>query len=66
MANPQRPSAIWGGAVNEPGTDSQIGCVYCAAENVAAPVLIVYMFNGTSYCRRHLLSVVFKQEAPSE
>lgn len=59
MANPTKPSAIWGGAVSSPGEDSQIGCVFCAAENVSAPVLIVYMYQGTSYCRRHLNERVF-------
>lgn len=62
MANPQRPSAIWGGSVNTPGEDSHIGCVFCAAENVLAPVSVYYLYQGTSYCKRHLTEKVFGQQ----
>lgn len=63
MANPQRPSAIWGGSANLPGESSNIGCVFCAYEEVVAPVSVFYMFSGTSYCKRHLTEKVFNAQA---
>lgn len=59
MANPQRPSPIWGGTAHAPGESSSMGCVYCAYENVVAPVSVYYLFSGTSYCKRHLDEKVF-------
>lgn len=63
MANPQRPSAIWGGSVNTPGEGSSLGCVFCAFEEVVASVSVYYLYNGTSYCKRHLGEKVFNVES---
>lgn len=60
MANPQRPSAIWGGSASTPGEGSSLGCVFCAAEEVVAPVSVFYVYAGTSYCKRHLTEKVFQ------
>jgi len=63
MSNPQRPSAIWGGSVSSPGEGSNIGCVFCAFENVVAQVSVYYLYQGTSYCKRHLSEKVFSANA---
>lgn len=44
------------GAVINPEESTQIGCVYCLGENVEAPSTfgIVYMWQGTSLCARHV------------
>ena len=58
MANPQRPSTIWGGSVSS-SEGSSLGCVFCAFEEIVAPVSVYYMWQGTSYCKRHLSEKVF-------
>ena len=44
------------GLVVDQGESTQIGCVYCLGENIEAPSTfgIVYMWQGTSMCSRHV------------
>lgn len=51
-------------AVRIPGEATQVGCVYCLAENVDSPATggIVYYWNGTSMCGTHIKKVVGKKE----
>lgn len=66
VSESMRPSEIWGGSVHKPGDDSQTGCIFCLSENVIAPLDIVYMYAGTSYCRRHVLEKIFQKAEPVE
>ena len=48
------------GLVFKPEENTQIGCVYCLAENIEAPSTFgtVYLWQGTSMCARHIKAVV--------
>lgn len=43
----------------------QTGCVYCLAEGLQAPAEnhVAYMWNGTSFCSRHLTDLFKAQNA---
>lgn len=56
------PELLWA-AAEKPGSDSQTGCVYCLSEGVHAPVDIVYIWGGTSMCRRHVEAAAPKADA---
>lgn len=47
------PEKVWGSA-SKPGKDSQVGCVYCLAEDNHVPLDIVYYWKGTSMCFNHV------------
>lgn len=55
--NTLKPAEIWGGNVNKEGEGgSQFGCLHCLLENMTAPVDTIYMWGGTSLCRKHVLA----------
>lgn len=61
MPNSLKPAEVWGGNVGKDGEDSQFGCLHCLMENISAPVDVIYMWGGTSLCRKHVQAQMAEQ-----
>jgi hypothetical protein len=61
---PKAPSFTPQGVV-QTGTAVQMGCIYCLSEGLQAPAEhhVAYIYQGTSYCAKHIKAFLTPQEA---